>query len=251
MRASRALGQFPVVLEKIFEVVVAPLRRGRGPNHFQTAADRVTSFARLELALPAEALLLDAGSFGDCTYIGRIASSVSFTESMTAGNQRNRFFVVHRHAAERFANVLGRRNRIRLTVRPFRIHVDQPHLNSSERIRKVPVAAVALVRQPFALGSPEDVLFGLPDIGSTTAKTKGLEAHRLECDVARKNHQVGPGNLSAVLLLDRPQQTPRLVEVHVVRPAIERREALLTRPGAAPAVADAVRACAMPRHANK
>ena len=42
---------------------------------------------------------------------------------------------------------------------------------------------------------------------------------------ARENHEVGPGDLPAVFLLDRPQQPWRLVEVRLVRPAIERRSA--------------------------
>jgi hypothetical protein len=44
--------------------------------------------------------------------------------------------------------------------------------------------------------------------------------------VAGEDHQVGPGDLVAVFLLDRPQQAARLVEVAVVRPAVERRKAL-------------------------
>src|ERR1019366_5164131 len=47
------------------------------------------------------------------------------------------------------------------------------------------------------------------------------------------------------------EQAARLVEVHVVRPAIERCEALLPSPGAAAAIADAVRACTVPRHADE
>src|SRR5215469_7858178 len=42
MRASRALGQFPVIFEQILEVVVAPLRRRGGPNDLQATAGRVT-----------------------------------------------------------------------------------------------------------------------------------------------------------------------------------------------------------------
>src|SRR6202035_2790425 len=62
---------------------------------------------------------------------------------------------------------------------------------------------------------------------------------------------VGPGNFAAILLLDRPQQAARLVEIRVVRPAVERREALLTGAGAAATVGDAVGPGAMPRHADE
>src|SRR5437870_10876104 len=63
MRTGRTLRQLPFVAEQVREEVVAPLRRRRGPNDFQAAADRVTAFARAKFALPSEALLLDAGGF--------------------------------------------------------------------------------------------------------------------------------------------------------------------------------------------
>jgi hypothetical protein len=86
----------------------------------------------------------------------------------------------------------------------------------------------------------------LPGILAPAAETESLEAHRLEGDIARENDKVGPGYFSAaVFLLDRPQQPARLVEVRVVRPAIEGREALPAGAGAAAPIADAVRACAM------
>ena len=109
----------------------------------------------------------------------RIASAVGLAEGVTAGNQRDRLFVVHRHARERLADIPRRGDRIRLAVRPFRIHVDQTHLHGGERILKLTVAAVALVRQPRALGTPVDVLFGLPDVGAPAAETERLEAHRI------------------------------------------------------------------------
>ena len=66
-----------------------------------------------------------------------------------------------------------------------------------------------------------------------------------------EDHKVGPGDFLAVFLLDRPQQAARLVEVRVVRPAIERREALLAASGAAAAIANAVGARAVPGHADE
>ena len=57
--------------------------------------------------------------------------------------------------------------------------------------------------------------------------------------------------LLAVFLLDRPQQATRLVEIGVVRPAVERREALLARARAAAAVGDAIGARAVPGHADE
>src|SRR5262249_48608132 len=107
----------------------------------------------------------------------------------------------------------------------------------------------AFVPQPCALGTPVK-LFGLPNVGAAAAETERLEVHRLQRDVAGENHQIGPGDFPAVFLLDGPQQPARLVEVRVVRPAVEGREALLARAGAAAAVSDAVGARAVPRHAD-
>ena len=251
VRAGRALGQLPIVAEQVPEEVAAPLRWRRGPGDFQAAGDRVTSLARAKAALPAQALLLDAGGFRLWAYQGGIASAVGFAKGMAAGNQRDRFFVVHRHAGEGLADIPGGGERIRIAVRPFRVHIDQAHLHGGEGILEFPVAAVALVAQPLALGSPVNVLFRLPDILAPAAEAEGLEAHRLQGAVAGEDHQVGPRDLVAVFLLDRPEQPARLVEVGIVGPAVEGRKALGAGPRAAAAVAGAVGARAVPRHADE
>src|SRR5215470_12080949 len=113
------------------------------------------------------------------------------------------------------------------------------------------IAAVALVSQPLALTTPVDVLFRLPHIRTPPAETESLEPHRLQCDISRKNHEVSPRDLPAIFLLDRPQEPPCLVEVRIVRPAIERSKALRPRACSTAAVADAIRPRAVPRHANE
>src|SRR5256885_14834193 len=116
MRTGRALGQFPFVAEQVPEEVVAPLRWRRGPDDFRAAGDRISPFARAKFALPAEALLLDADGFRLWAHQFRIASAVGLAERVTASNQRDRFFVVHRHARERLADIPRRSDRIRLAV---------------------------------------------------------------------------------------------------------------------------------------
>ncbi len=170
---------------------------------------------------------------------------------MSAGNERDGLFVIHGHARKGLADVTARRDHIRFAVRPFRVHVDQSHLHGSKRIFKVPVAGVALVAKPLVLSAPINVLFRLPDVLAPTAEAEGLESHRLKGAVAGKDHEVGPGDLVAVFLLDRPEQTARLVEIHVVRPAVEGCQALIARPCPATAVAHAVGACAVPRHPDE
>ena len=105
--------------------------------------------------------------------------------------------------------------------------------------------------QPLGFPAPVDVLIRLPDVLAAAAEAEGLEAHRLQRDVAGEDHEVGPGDLAAVLLLDRPEQAARLVQADVVRPAVERREALLASAAAAAAVAGAVGAGAVPGHADE
>ena len=176
---------------------------------------------------------------------------MAFAEGVAAGDERDGLFVVHRHAREGLSNVTAGGDRVRVAVRPFRIHVDQAHLHGGERILEIPVAGVALVAKPGVLAAPVDVLFRLPDVLAPAAEAEGLEAHRLQSAVAGEDHQVGPGDFPAVFLLDRPKQTARLVEVHVVGPAVEGRQALGAGPRAAAAVAHAVGACAVPRHPDE
>ena len=116
-------------------------------------------------------------------------------------------------------------------------------------LRTVLVADVAA--EPGGFGAPVDVLIRLPDVLAAAAEAERLEAHRLQRDVPGEDHQVGPGDLPAVFLLDRPQQPAGLVEAHVVRPAVERSEPLLPPAAAAAAVADAVGAGAVPGHADE
>src|SRR6266496_1064338 len=123
---------------------------------------------------------------------------------MAAGNQRNGFFVVHRHAREALADIPG----------------------GGERLLEFPVTGVALVAKPLALAPPVSVLFRLPDVLAPAAEAEGLEAHRLQGTVAGEDHQVGPRDLVCRLLLEKPEQPARLVEVRIVGPAVEGRKAL-------------------------
>src|SRR5579859_5804503 len=116
MRTGGALGQFPFVAEQILEEVIAPLRRRRRPNHFQAAADRVIPFACAKFVIPAEALLLDAGGFRfGADILSRKRGAVSFAESVTASDERNRLLVIHRHAGKSLSDIPRRSDWIRLS----------------------------------------------------------------------------------------------------------------------------------------
>src|SRR5450755_2657184 len=129
MSTGRTLRQFPFEAEQVVEEVVAPLGWRLGPSDFQAAADSVSSTTFTKFILPSETLFVQLGAFrfGPNMVSGN-RSAMGLAERMPAGNQCNRFFIVHGHALERFPNIPGRRDRIRLTIRSFRIHVDQSHL---------------------------------------------------------------------------------------------------------------------------
>ena len=243
------LAQLPLVAEQVLEEAVAPLRRGLGPRDLDAAGDRVLALAGAVAVAPAEALRLERGALGlGADVLVGVGRAVGLAERVAAGDQRDRLLVVHRHAAERLADVDGRRERVGLAVRPLRVDVDEAHLHGAERLFEIALAAVALVAEPLGLGAPVDVLVGLPHVLAAAREAERLEAHRLQGDVAGEHHQVGPREALAVLLLDRPQQPARLVEVAVVRPAVERREALLAgaRSTAAVAGCGTCRRCATP-----
>src|SRR5579862_4796016 len=146
VRASRTLGQFPFVVEEIFEEVIAPLRRRLGPNHFEAAGNRLITFARAKAVSPAKPLLLYRSALGfRADILFRISRAVSFAEGVAACDEGNGFLVIHRHAAEGFANVSSRSNRVRLSIRTFGIHVNQSHLYCAEGIIQFTIALVALV----------------------------------------------------------------------------------------------------------
>ena len=187
---------------------------------------RVVALAAAEGVLPAEALLLERGSprvrgrrtphrlhHGSCRTVWPPTMSATVSSS----------FIAMR--AEGLSNVPGGGQRIRVAVGPLRVHVDQAHLHGAEGIGELPVAAVALVSEPGVLRAPED-LVGLPDVLSPEAEAERLEPHRFQGTVAGEDDQIGPGDLPAVLLLDRPEQPARLVEARVVGPAVEGGEAL-------------------------
>ena len=180
-----------------------------------------------------------------------VRCTVCLTKRVSASNQRDGFFIVHRHPGKRLTDVAGCCQHIRLTVWSLWVDVNQTHLNCCERLLEVTVAGVALVAQPLGLRTPVDIFRWLPDIFTSAGETKRLESSRLKCAVAGENHQVSPGQLAAVLLLDRPEKHSSLVKVGVVRPAVQRREAEGASTGATTAIDGPVGSSAMPCHTDE
>ena len=248
---TRALRLHPVEAQQVVEVLRSPLRGRRRPRAFQAASHGIAGVALAALVGPAHALLLDAGSGGFRTHaLGRVMRTVCLAEGVATGNQRDGFFIVHGHAAEGVADVARGRQWVRLAVRALRVHVDKAHLHGAQRTLQLAVASVALVRQELAFRAPVHFI-GLPVVCTAAGEAEGLEAHGFERHVAGEHHQVAPGECAAILLLDGPHEATRLVEVGVVRPAVQRLEAQLPAIGTTTAVERAVGAGAVPRHADE
>jgi hypothetical protein len=253
LRAGRASGKLPLIIEQQVEIVAVPADRVRRPGAFEPAGDRMVGNSALVAAGPAQALLGDVGALRFGADLGRIARAVALAEGVTAGDERDRLLVVHAHSAERLADVAGRLRRVGVTARTLRVDVDEPHLHRCERVLES-LARILVdpgLAQPLLFGAPEDVLLRLPAVDPAAAEAEHRPAHGFDRHVAREDHQVCPRELAAVLLLDRPEQAPCLVEVCIVRPAVERRETLPAGGGAAAPVTGAVGARAVPCHADE
>ena len=241
----------PLVAEQDVEELVVPPGRVVGPGDLDAAGDGVLADAGAVGRLPAEALQLDRRGLRVGADALRRAGAVGLAEGVAAGDQRDGLLVVHRHPAERLADVAGRGEEVAAGVRALGVDVDEAHRVGAERLLELVVGAPALGAEPLGLRAPVHVGVRLVDVDPAAGEAEGLEAARLQGHVARQDDQVGPGDLLAVLLLDRPQQPPGLVQAHVVRPAVQRREALLAGACAAPAVAEAVGARGVPGHPDE
>ncbi len=249
VRAAGALRQLPLVAVQDLQVGVAPLRRRGRPHDLEPAGDGVAGVAGTEGALPAKTLLLDRRTLGlGADVVG--TRTVGLAEGVTADDQRRGLLVVHRHPAERLADVDRGGQRIRLAFWAFGIDVDEAHGGGAVALLELPRggvgARVALVGAQPLFFLAEDDLFRLPEVGAAEGESERLEVGRLERAVAGEHEQVGPGDLAAVLLLDRPQQAAGLVEVGVVGPAVQRSEPLHALARATASVEGAVGARGVP-----
>src|SRR5207237_6689964 len=118
IRTGGARRQLPVVLMEVLQEPVVPLRRVVGPGALQPAGDRVGALPAAEGVPPAEALLLDGSAlwFGTDVLV-RGGSTMGLADRVAADDERKGLLVIHRHAAERFANVLPCKGRVRVAAR--------------------------------------------------------------------------------------------------------------------------------------
>ena len=247
-----ALAQLPLEPKEVLKVVVGPLGRRVRPNALQSTGNGVGSSAGSKAVFPAGPLLCyGRGRWLGANVLAWISRTVRLSKRVSACDQRHSLLVVHGHAPERLSDVVGRREWVGIAIGAFWVHINQSHLDRTQRILQFTFSLVTLVVQPFCLRAPVNVLFWFPYISTTTGKTKRFETHAFEGHIAGQNHQVGPRNLATILLLDGPQQTTRLVQIRVVRPAVERSKAKHPCPCTTATVTDPVCACTVPCHANE
>ena len=243
--AGRALGELPLVSEEHLEIAHVELRRVGRPRALGAAGDRVGGLALEPGVEPAEALLLDVGRLRLAAQKLGVAIAVALADCVTAGGERRGLLVVHRHALEGLAHLRGGLHRVGIAVHALGVDVDQAHLHRRKRVLhrgRVVDILVARVgrREPFLFGAPVGVDLWVPDVLAPEAESEGLQPEGFVGDVAGQDDQVGPAQLIAVFLLDRPEQAAGLVEAGVVRPGVQRREADVAGAAAAAAVRQTV-----------
>ena len=244
------------ILEEHFEVTHVPGGGVGFPGAVKAAGGGVAAFAGAVLVDPAKTHFLNGRAFGLGANQGRVACAVHLAKSVAAGHQGHSFVVVHGHAGEGFAHVVGRQLGVGVAVWTLRVDVNQAHLNGGQGVVQLALAAVTAVvfvagGQPLFFSAPENVFLGCPNVRATAAKAKGLEAHGFHGHVATQDEQVGPRNFVAVFLFNRPQQAATFVEVAVVGKAVEGGKALVAGAGATTAVGGTVGTGSMPGQANE
>src|SRR6195952_5896790 len=92
--AGRALAQFPIEAEQVFQVFVAPLGGRRSPGHFQTAGDGIAALAGAESVAPAKTLLLEARRFRFRPDVVGRGCAPGLPERVSTRDPRHRFPIV-------------------------------------------------------------------------------------------------------------------------------------------------------------
>ena len=201
---GRTFAEFPVVAKQHREVTPVPGGGVGFPGPFQAAGGGIGPAAAAVAVVPAQALLLDRGPLRRRAHQAGAAGTVGLAEGVPAGGERHGFLVVHGHAGEGLPHVAAGGHRIGHAIGAFRVHVDQPHLHSSQGLFQLAIAAIAPIAEPGGFVTPVDVCFRLPDVNAASAEAEGGEAHRLEGNITGQDDQISPGNAVAVGLLDRP-----------------------------------------------
>mmetsp|Transcript_27751 Transcript_27751/g.66063 ORF Transcript_27751/g.66063 Transcript_27751/m.66063 type:complete len:243 (+) Transcript_27751:1218-1946(+) len=210
-RPSRALGLLPVVPVQVSEESMVPSVGVGGPSTLEAGGDGILPLTRAVVRLPPHAKVLYGRALRLRSDVGVGSGAVGLAEGVPAGDEGDGLARVHSHAAEGAQDVSPRGLDIRVATWPLRVHVDQPHLIGAERFLELPSGvAVPLVLEPLLLDSPVHVGLRSEGVDPPASEPQRLDAlevlahHALDRDVSGEYDEVGPGELRAVLLLDRP-----------------------------------------------
>ena len=142
---------------------------------------------------PAKAHLFNRRPFWFCTNKLRITSAMCLTKCVTTSNKCHSLFIIHSHPAKCLTHILRTQQRIWISIRAFRVNINQTHLHRCQRIiQRLACIAIAIIIQPSCFCTPVNIFFRMPDIRASTAKTKGLATHRFNRHISSKNKQVCP-----------------------------------------------------------
>ncbi len=173
--------QVPLVAEQGFEEAVVPRRGGGCPRALEPAGDRRPRPCRCRScsASPAPA---PRGRRPRVPGRGDVAGSAApwvlpnVCPPAISATVSSSFIPIRRNVSRMSRAEV---TRVRDGVRALRVDVDEAHLVGGQRVVQLPDAAVPLVAEPGAFGTPVDVLVGLPDVHPAAGEAEGREAHRL------------------------------------------------------------------------
>ncbi|KAJ0159871.1 hypothetical protein CTA2_8973 [Colletotrichum tanaceti] len=216
-----------VAQERLQETVAPSARQVTRSDNLESAGHRVDAVAVANAVVPSEAHLANVGTLRlgadvvcdeksmDMIYALTTSHfSVRLAKGVAAANEGSGLLVVHAHAVKGDADVPGRVGRVGVAVGALGVDVDEAHVGGGQRLLELVgalldvdaavVAHVVAVGHEGRLAAPVDGLVGLPGVRAAGREAGRLEAHGLEGDVARQEHQVRPRDLVAILCLDRP-----------------------------------------------
>ena len=177
MCSCRAFYKFPLIFEQNPEITHIPFCGLWFPGTFNTASDCILSLTCSHVILPAKSHLLDGCSLGFRAYMGCRTGTVAFTESMASCDKCYCLFIIHSHPGKCFPYINTGFYRIRITVRAFRVHINQTHLYCSQWILQIPFSGITFVAKPFCFRTPVYVFFGFPYILTASSESEGSEPH--------------------------------------------------------------------------
>ena len=172
------------MVEQHLEIAVIKLGRLSRPSTFEAAGHGITTNATGFVIVPAETLFVQFGRFWLWTKVFGTAIAMALAHGVATSGEGSRLFIVHGHSGKGLPDVGGGFERVRLAVNTLRVDVDEPHLHSRERVihclRLFHIAITHITGgKPLLLGTPIRIFFRVPNIGTTVAKAKGFQTHRL------------------------------------------------------------------------